>query len=142
MKKSLFLLLVCSLFAVNAVAGNYIVGFNGNGPSADFADRVAAAGGTVTFQHQVLALVSGLDANGAAGIGKLQGVAEIQEDAELTLDVAAVDAEAAFDGSIDSPSNPTTASFYPRQWHLRQIGAHTAWAAGILGSSSVRVAIL
>lgn len=142
MKKSIFVVLVCLLFSVNAFAGNYIYGFNGNGPSADFVNKVGAAGGTITFQHSVLALVSGLDAAGAASVAKAQGVGDMQEDAEFTLDVAAADMEASFGDEVASASNPTTAAFYPRQWHLRQIGAHIAWAAGYLGSGNVRVAIL
>ncbi|HYI10185.1 MAG TPA: S8 family serine peptidase [Thermoanaerobaculia bacterium] len=142
MKKSLFVVLVCSLFSLSAFGGNYIVQFKGNGASADFAQKVAAAGGTVTFQHNILALVSGVDANGAASIAKFASVADVQEDAEFSLDVTAGDAEANYEGSIESASNPTTAAFYPRQWHLRQINAHLAWAAGFLGSPNVRVAIL
>jgi subtilisin family serine protease len=46
------------------------------------------------------------------------------------------------DVSAHSPTNPATASFFPRQWHLRAIGADRAWAAGHLGSPNVTVAIL
>jgi subtilisin family serine protease len=46
------------------------------------------------------------------------------------------------EAGIESQANPTTAFFYPRQWHHRAIGANVAWAAGRLGSPSVDVAIL
>src|SRR5690606_303164 len=38
--------------------------------------------------------------------------------------------------------NPANAFFYPRQWHLRAIGADVTWAAGMLGSSDVVVSIV
>lgn len=141
MKKAL-LLLVC-LLSVSAFAnGRYIVGFKGGAPE-DFAARVAAQGGSVVFQHSVLALVSGLSPEGAAAVGALSGVGEVQADMEFELEGVLVgDTDTNFDAEPSSASNPTTASFYPRQWHLRQIGAHTAWAAGYLGSPNVRVAIL
>ena len=141
MKKAL-LLLVC-LLSVSAFAnGRYIVGFKGGAPE-DFAARVAAQGGSVVFQHSVLALVSGLSPEGAAAVGALSGVGEVQADMEFELEGVLVgDNDMNFDAEPSSASNPTTAGFYPRQWHLRQIGAHTAWAAGYLGSPNVRVAIL
>jgi subtilisin family serine protease len=142
MKRSMFAVAVCLLVSFNAYAGQYIVQFNGNGPGAGFAERVAAAGGTVVFQHEILALVSTSNPDAAAQIRMLPGVADLQEDAEFTLDVAAAEVETNFDVAPDSPTHPNTASFYARQWHLRQIGANVAWAAGFLGSPSVRVAIL
>ena len=133
------LVVLCVLFSFSAFGADYIVGFNGNG-SKNFAANVAALGGTVKFQHEVLALVS-IDEAGAAAIGGWQGVADVQPDEEFLLDVSAEDNDFAIDAPA-SQANPATASFFPRQWHLRAIGAHTAWAAGRTGSSAVRVAIL
>lgn len=138
---SLWVILVCLLTSLSAFANSHIVSFRGNAP-ADFAARVASLGGTVTYQHQILALVSGLSDEAAASLGASNGIAEIQADEEFELDVAAsTDVEASYAEAL-SPSAPSTAFFYPRQWHLRAIGAQHAWAAGRLGSASVRVAIL
>lgn len=143
MKKVLSLVVVCLLSSAAFAQSRQVVLFNGNGAPDGFAAAVAAAGGTVDYQHKVLALVSGLDASAAAAVGAMQGVAAIQEDAEFQLDeIAAVDTEETFTDTPASAANPTTATFYARQWHLRRIGAQHAWAAGRRGSSSVSVAIL
>lgn len=141
MRRIAFLLLILSLFAFNAVAAGHIVLFKGSGVPSGFADAVAAAGGTVRFQHPVLALVDGLDAEAALRLGGLGGVAEVQADGEFSLDAAAGETEETF-VVPDSPADPTLAGRYAWQWNMRAIGADTAWAAGKLGSSSVRVAIL
>lgn len=138
-----FVVLLCLLSAVSAFAADrHVVVFNGNGVPSGFSDQVAAAGGKVDFQHPVMALVSGLGADGAAALGKLGGVSDVQQDVTFTLDAAASDeAEVAF-AEPASPATPTLAAFYSRQWHLRAIGANSAWAAGRLGSRDVTVAIL
>ena len=138
-----FLVVVCLLLlSVSAFAadGRYLVGFKSGVPSG-FVNAVNAAGGQVVFEHRILAIVSGLDDASAASLGKLNGVSEVQADESFTLDVAASEAETAFDGPA-SPTNPATAVFYSRQWHMRAIGANVAWAAGRLGSPNVKVAIL
>lgn len=140
MKRLAFLLLVLSFVSLNAFAAGHIVLFK-NGVPSGFADEVAAMGGTVRFQHKVLALVDGLDSEAAVRLGSVGGVSAIEDDAEVTLDVNLDDFEPAF-VAPDSPAAPQTAFFYARQWHLRAIGADVAWAAGYLGSPDVRVAIL
>lgn len=139
MKKLSLLLLLC--VATSAFAnGRHIVAFNGGVP-AGFADAVTAKGGAVVFEHKILAVVSGLDDAAAAEIGALRGVAEIQENGEFFLDEVRSMGEPDF-VTPDSTLAPSTAFFYPRQWHLRAIGADTAWAAGRLGSPEVSVAVL
>lgn len=135
-------LALCVLISVSAFAadGSHLVSFK-NGVPAGFGDAVNAAGGQVVFSHPILAIVSGLDDASAASLGTLGGVAEVQADEAFTLDVAAGESEAAYDGPA-SPANPATAFFYSRQWHLWAIGADDAWAAGRLGSPNVKVAIL
>jgi subtilisin family serine protease len=131
---SVVLLLSSSLFAAQ-----HIVRFE-NGVPADFEARVAALGGRVVTQHPIMAVVDGLaDANALALSG---GIVEVRNDVEVTLEAPFLgETEAAFDEPF-SPTNPTTAVRYPRQWHLRAIGAQHAWAAGRVGSPSVTVAIL
>lgn len=143
MRKAAFcLLVVCLLFSVNVFAKDVIVEFKGSGVPAGFAAQVAAQGGTVVFQHPVMAYVTGLSDAGAAAVGGNAGVAAVHDDVSFDLDPVEV---AATDETYDvaaSPGAPATAFFFPRQWHLRRIGAHIAWSAGRLGSPAVRVAIL
>jgi lantibiotic leader peptide-processing serine protease len=141
MKKLVSLVFLLTLATSALANGRQLVAFK-NGVPAGFESAVAAQGGTVVFKHDILAIVDGLSVEGAAAVGALSGVAEVQADEEFFLDdVAVSDAEADF-ATPDSPTVPSTAFFFPRQWHMRAIGAHTAWAAGRLGSPNVTVAIL
>ena len=113
---------------------------------ADFAERVAAVGGSVekTFPGMGIAAVQGLSAEAAQSLGASADVASWNQDVALTLDPPAseLNAEQSSADVGGSVSDPTTATFYPRQWHLRQIGADKAWAAGKRGSRNVKVGIL
>ncbi len=142
MKKLSAVLVISLLVSAAAFAGQYVVTFRGNSVPAGFADQVAAAGGTVVFQHPILALVHGLSADGAAQLGANSGIASVQADATFSLDGESMSAaEQNFDAPA-SAANPAGAFFYPRQWNMRTIGADQAWAAGRLGSRSVTVAVL
>lgn len=144
--------------AETLVDGQYLVLFKGNGIPAEFQAQAEAAGGTVTFSHAEtgFAVVSGLSADGAASIGALSTVAEVEADAEYSIDApqvatdiefsidvpqAEVEAEASAIG-VQSVANPATAQLYSWQWNMRLINANAAWAAGKLGSPDVTVAIL
>jgi subtilisin family serine protease len=129
--------------------GRHLFVFAERSIPADFADRVAAAGGTVekTFKGMGIAAVQGLSADAAAQLGASADVARWNEDVLLTLDKPAnestIEAEqAASEGAPASATGPAAATFYPRQWHLRQIGADKAWAAKKFGARSVKVGIL
>jgi subtilisin family serine protease len=135
--------------AGSAEAGRHIFVFSTRSVPADFEARVAAAGGTVekTFGKLGIAATQGLSPAAAASLGASGDVAHWNHEIELTLDAPATvgGAEAVESVASSEPasaSNPATATFYPRQWHLRQIGADRAWAAGRLGSRSVKVGIL
>ena len=130
-----------------ASASSWVVRFEGNGVPENFAAEVARLGGEVTFAHPAgLAVVAGLDDARAGALSKVSGVAAVDPDAYITLDETVSEvAEAASDGNetgVASPSNPTTALVYPRQWNMRAVRADAAWAAGELGSPAVRVGIL
>ena len=132
-------------FSEAAVEETYLVVFKGNGVPANFEATVAAAGGEVVFAHAGagIAAVSGLVPSEAAAIAASRDVAGVELDAYTELDVpAAVDAEGISAEAVQSPTNPATAFFYPRQWHMRAINANGAWAAGKLGSPSIAVGIL
>jgi lantibiotic leader peptide-processing serine protease len=137
------------MFAVSAVAdeaATHIFVFAEKEIPADFESRVSAAGGVImkNFKGTGISAVGGLSPDAAAQLGASADVAHWNHDVVLTLDppVGLPQVEALGEVGILSPSDPTTASFYPRQWHLRQIGAHEAWAAGRLGSRDVKVGIL
>lgn len=125
-------------------AGKHLVFFNSKAP-ADFSDRVAALGGAVdaSYDGVGVAVVSGLNESAAADLASTSGVNAVEMDHEYQIlpDVGTPDVTAA-DVVAASPTNPAGAFFYARQWHLRQIKADAAWAAGNLGSPEVRVAIL
>ena len=130
----------------SAGGGKYVVEFKGNGIPSGFASQVGSLGGTVdaAFGGAGIALVSGLSDAAAAQLGASSGVQKVQPD--VTLQVLEPNemggAEVVADVAAESPTAPNTAFFYPRQWHLRAIGAQHAWAAGKLGSGGVTVAIL
>ena len=125
-------------------SGTYLVRFKGSGVPKGFADAVASLGGEVIFAHggAGFAAVAGLDAAGAATLGATSGIAAVDEDAYTVLEGPSELMAEVADVSPASPTNPAAAFFYPRQWNMRAVGANAAWAAGQLGSSSVRVGIL
>lgn len=138
MKKNLMVFLSIVCFAANAFAGRYLVLTN---DTSSLAAKVAAHGGSVNWSHRSgIASVSGLDDASAAALAKEPGIGDVAADFGVALD----DALAPESGSVLGPgsaSAPQLASYYPRQWHLRAIGADAAWAAGRLGSPNVTVAI-
>jgi subtilisin family serine protease len=121
----------------------YLVRFRGNGVPADFNARIAALGGEVIFAHPVgVAAVSGLG-SAAAGQLAVQGdIAGVDVDAWTELDPAPLAEPEAVDAELASPANPAGAVRFARQWNMKAINAQQAWAAGKLGSPTVRVGIL
>lgn len=115
------------------------------GIPSGFADGVAALGGTVELEIAAVgaAVVSGLDAAGAAELGASREVTVVEPELLIDLPEPGLLSEPELAGATPaSPGDPTTAFFFPRQWHLRAIDAPGAWAGGFLGSSDVTVAIL
>jgi lantibiotic leader peptide-processing serine protease len=120
---------------------------NSNRVPADFAARVAGLGGTVVASYGRIgvAVVSGLTDEAAAALKGSQGVQFVERDLEIKMIDPITEASVqvmAVQDSGEATANPAGASFFPRQWHLRAIGAEQAWAAGRVGSPSVTVAIL
>ena len=130
--------------SMNVVEGDltdtYLVRFKGNIPSTFGAD-VAALGGEVIFAHAGVgvAAVAGLSASGASAIAGNSAVAGVDLDAEVLLDAAGGEIEAA--DATESPAAPATALRFNRQWNMHTIQAAQAWAAGNLGAG-VKVGIL
>src|SRR3989442_11242016 len=131
-------------------AARFLVVFTGAEAPPDFAGRVAALGGVVdTILDNVgFAIASGPTAAAAQERRWAPGVRGVEPDLILggadadepaAAGLAGVDAT---EVAMGSSAAPTGAAFYSRQWNLRAIGANVAWAAGYLGSSEVKVAIL
>jgi subtilisin family serine protease len=136
--------------SASAAPSKYVILFRGGAPS-DFESTVAARGGTIELMHHAsgIAIVDGLSGAGALAVGSSANVEAMIQDFEYQGVSHRVEpsVEAAVgipDAGMQSQANPTTAFFYPRQWHHRAISANVAWAAvpPRLGSSNVDVAIL
>ena len=123
--------------------GRQLVKF-GTSPGSDFADQVASLGGRVEWTGAGLAALSGLDESDRSTLATRTDVALIIDDPLISIDqpFAATTPEAVLADEPQSPAAPQTAFFFARQWHLRTVGANTAWAAGKLGSSAVTAYIL
>lgn len=135
------------LTAAGETSGRYVVLLSNGANANDFATLATSLGGTVVALHQGagFAVVDGLSASAATRLASQRGVQAVEPDLVAQV-VQPVRAEAAAYGEDEvtaaSQTNPATAFFFARQWNQRAIGATTAWAAGALGSSSVKVAIL
>lgn len=132
-------------FSVQAFdEGSYLVRASGSKFPAGFAARVRDLGGTVTFAHDDAGVgaVSGMTEQTAAELATMNGIGGVDQDDFTTITVPSELSVESADLTIESPSAPNTAVFYPRQWHLRQIEAPAAWAAGRRGAATTRVGIL
>ena len=131
--------------AVADDATGYILTARGKGFAADFADRVAALGGTVIYRHDGVgfAFVHGLSADGAVALAARGDVASVDRDESFSVKPMAVTTmELAAADQIASVANPAGAARYSWQWNMHAINAKAAWDAGQLGDPSVTVAIL
>ena len=132
---------------MSATSGRYILASNGAFPT-DLAARVQALGGTLESVHSAggIAVVSGISDAAAAQLTGIRGVNDAQPDIEISLGTplmaAEADASSIGDPAVNSVANPAGAGRYNWQWNMRDIKADVAWAAGKLGSSDVKVAIL
>lgn len=127
-----------------SLTGRDIVSFSGAVP-ADFADRVAALGGTVLWisPGTGLATVSGLVGSAPATLAGSPGVQAVDADESLELDIPATsDPDAADAEGVGSPTNPAGAARYARQWNMRAVHADAAWAHQFFGSSDVSIFML
>lgn len=135
--------------------GSQLVVFATRSIPADFAARVASLGGTV---EQALgpigvAFVSGLDDAGKQALSADAAISFVEAERVLPLvEPAMTDQLTGTEAGLSeteplaeqpmSPTEPGKATYHYLQWHLRQIGAPQAWAAGKLGSPSVTVGII
>jgi subtilisin family serine protease len=125
--------------------GEHVFLLNGSVP-ADFAGRVAAAGGTILSSMNQIGVVvtNGLsDADATAIAGKN----DVTPDFEGTwvpspdeMQITAASLSTPVD--VTSARPPLAAQFLPQQWNMFQIHAVDTWVAGKTGIPSVKVAIL
>ena len=131
--------------ALSAGSTKHLVHFTNDAIPADFSERVIALGGTVdgAYDGVGIAVVDGLSAEGAAALAHDSDISAVDPDNVFQfIDDAALTTTMDVTNVVSSPSNPAGAAIFAFQWNMRAIGAHTAWAAGHLGSPSVKVAIL
>jgi lantibiotic leader peptide-processing serine protease len=123
--------------------GRHLVIVGGQRLPQGFESRVAELGGTVEASYGPIgvAVVRGLTPEAAAELQTASDVEIVDEDQVLDF-IDSVEVGEATAMETADQAGPQQASFFPRQWHLRAIGADQAWAAGHLGSPSVKVAIL
>ena len=131
-----------SASAVSSGTDTYLVRFKGNGIPAGFSTTVAGLGGEVIFAHAKvgIAAVSGLTESSASLLAGKSGIAAVDADAYTVVGEEYSAVESA--DAPQSPTNPTLAAFWVRQWNMNAIAAPAAWSAGKLGSSSVKVGII
>lgn len=110
-------------------------------------DLVAAAGGVVAKRWDDIgvAFVTGLSVNGIAALRASDLVASVGNDRILGwLPNVKVGGAVQGDATLVARNDPWNARYYVdgTQWGMRVIGADKAWAAGIQGIPTTRVAIV
>lgn len=131
---------------LSAVPSNrYLVVLKPGGGASAIAAELGKNGGRLEGLREDLgfAVISGISADAAARLRGAAGVSAVEADIEFALEpVVEAQAVDATDVGIESATAPQTASQFGRQWNMRAVAATNAWAAGFLGSSDVKVAIL
>jgi subtilisin family serine protease len=121
-------------------SGTFVLHYQTGLPS-NLATQVAALGGKLDYTHSAgFAIVSGLTEPAAAQLGGTETT--VLPDAVMELGYMTDNMVESAAAVPESPSDPASAYFFPRQWNMRAIAADKAWARGRLGSSGVTVAIL
>ncbi len=129
--------------SVEASAKRHVVAFKSDVPE-DFSAAVAALGGSVDLELARLggAVVSGLSADAVTALAARGDVAGVEEEDLFSYGYKASEVEADLSADVGSAAQPELAGNFGRQWGMRAVNAHGAWAAGRLGSSTVTAAIL
>jgi lantibiotic leader peptide-processing serine protease len=137
------------------LTGKHLITFRGNKLPNNYAERIADVGGSVATELPEIGVVvaDGLTEDAVERLGAFEDVEAVEQDMErrwidpqesASAEVAAVEESSAEEplAEVASPEKPGSASFYARQWNMRQIKADRAWATGQFGDPSVSVAIL
>ncbi len=131
-----------SLVVPDAQAGTYIVTAHANAFDAKLAQRIAAAGGTVTrLLPQIgVAVVESDDPGFSKRAGKIKDVRSAVADMELQFEMPEAISLADEDFS-NPPTSGDNDTFFDRQWGSAAIDVAAAWNQGYRGAG-VRVAVL
>jgi lantibiotic leader peptide-processing serine protease len=130
-------------FTVSDGPTDHVVVMEGHRIPSGFTVRVAELGGEIVASYGQIgvAVVRGLSAEAASELQTADDVQLVELDEQIQF-IDPVGTGTVTQAAVSTHQSPTGASFFPRQWHMRAIGADRAWEAGRLGSSSVTVAIL
>ncbi|MCH2449736.1 MAG: S8 family serine peptidase [Gracilimonas sp.] len=125
------------------IEGEYLLLFKSNRLPNGFSDDIEAKGGKIIYQHDSgFAYVSELSEDAAATLQVRKDVSELTANTAFSLNLPNAPELSSEEAAVSSTQNPAGSFFYARQWHYPAIGADEAWAAGLLGSEDVTVAIL
>jgi len=130
-------------------AAQYLVEFKGNKLPSDLDARATALGASVvdTIGELGVAIIGGVTSSAAATLASQSDVATLLADVTVqppstqwrVTQTALEDTLAVVPMSV---THPELAAAFALQWNMRVIGADHAWAAGLLGSPDVRLAII
>jgi lantibiotic leader peptide-processing serine protease len=133
-------------FGTDDESGRHLVVFsNANRIPDNFAQRVEQLGGSIDATYEAIGtiVVSGLSDAAATALRRHNDTQHVERDVRIQwIDPNMQFETFAVENTAEVTANPAAAFFFPRQWHLRAIGAPQAWAAGRVGSPEVKVAIL
>ena len=135
---------VSAATVASAASDRYLVVLKSGGGASAIAAELDKNGGRLEGLRDDLgfAVVSGISADAAARLRGAAGIGAVEEDIEFALEPIVESEAVDATDVIESATAPQTASQFGRQWNMRAVAATNAWAAGFLGSSDVKVAIL
>lgn len=117
-----------------------------SGIPSGFGEQVAQNGGSVVYSVASIDVVVTSGLTDAAAEELARGNGKVERDVLLNWVPTPAAADVTLmalpdNGAGITSHNPATAAFFAFQWNMRQVEAHTAWAAGAQ-AQGVRVAIL
>jgi subtilisin family serine protease len=133
---------LASLEGTNTVDDQYLILLKGKKSLKSLEKDLQRAGGEIIYANEKagFAFVDGLSEDAASDIAGNKYIGTMEQNSSFTRELPGTPVTES--ATVASPSDPSSAFFYARQWHHRAIGANKAWEAGLLGSEDVSVAIL
>lgn len=133
---------LASLEGTNTVDDQYLILLKGKKSIKSLEKDLQRAGGKIIYANEKagFAFIHGLSESAANDISGKKYVGTMEQNASFTRELPGTPITKS--ATVSSSSDPSSAVFYPFQWHHQVIGADKAWDAGLLGSEDVTVAIL